>query len=96
MTRIVDVVVPHDHPALPGHFAGRPIVPAAWILTLVAAACRDRYVATEVRGVVHARFRAPLLPGMPLAIAFERADADRVAFRCTSGGTRIADGVLDA
>jgi 3-hydroxymyristoyl/3-hydroxydecanoyl-(acyl carrier protein) dehydratase len=96
MTGVVEIVVPADHPALPGHFAGRPIVPAAWILTLVDAACRDALRTTGARGVVHARFRAPLLPGMPLAIAFERADGDRVAFRCTSGGTRIADGVLDA
>ncbi len=30
-----EFVVPATHPALPGHFPGRPIVPAAWLLTLV-------------------------------------------------------------
>jgi 3-hydroxymyristoyl/3-hydroxydecanoyl-(acyl carrier protein) dehydratase len=95
MTRpAVDVVVPAAHPALAGHFAGRPIVPAAWLLTLVAAACRDGFGGADLRSLTRARFRAPLAPGATLSIELQRRDDGSVEFRCTSGGTRIADGTL--
>ena len=90
-----DLAVPAQHPALPGHFPGRPIVPAAWLLTLVASACRDAFghEATSYR-LDHARFRAPLAPATPLRIRLDRREAGHVAFACSSGATRVADGVM--
>jgi hypothetical protein len=93
-SHVVEVAVPASHRALPGHFAGRPIVPAAWLLTLVEAACRDAFPGTAPREVTHARFRAPLLPDRPMRVELDRGDDGRIAFRCTSAGQRIADGVL--
>lgn len=88
-------MVPSSHPALAGHFPGRPIVPAAWLLTLVEEACRERFGdETRVCGVLHARFRAPLAPDTPFAIELERDAEGRIAFRCVTGATRLADGVL--
>jgi acyl-coenzyme A synthetase/AMP-(fatty) acid ligase/3-hydroxymyristoyl/3-hydroxydecanoyl-(acyl carrier protein) dehydratase len=88
-------VVPPSHPALPGHFPGRPIVPAAWLMTLVADACRDAFgVSTVVTGIANARFRAPLPPGVQIEVELRTPDAGRVAFTCSAGETRIADGVL--
>jgi 3-hydroxyacyl-[acyl-carrier-protein] dehydratase len=92
--RAVDVVVPGAHPALPGHFPGRPIVPAAWLLTLVDAACREAFPDCVPRGIAHARFRAPLGPDASMRVELVRRDDGRVEFRCTSAGIRIADGVL--
>jgi 3-hydroxymyristoyl/3-hydroxydecanoyl-(acyl carrier protein) dehydratase len=88
-------IVPASHPALAGHFPGRPIVPAAWLLTLVEEACRERFGdETRVCGIVHARFRAPLAPDTPFAIELERGAEGRIAFRCVAGAMRVADGVL--
>ena len=91
-----EVVVASTHPALPGHFPGRPIVPAAWLLTLLEAACRDAYPATQVAGIVHARFRSPLSPGMTMRIELERRADGGIAFACVGPAGRIADGVLSA
>jgi 3-hydroxyacyl-[acyl-carrier-protein] dehydratase len=91
---VVDVVVPAAHPALPGHFAGRPIVPAAWLLTLVDAACREAFPDCVPRGIAHARFRAPLAPDAPMRVELVRRDDGSVEFRCTSAGNRIMDGVM--
>lgn len=91
---VSEVVVPASHPALPGHFPGRPIVPAAWILTLVAEACRDAFGGALISGVVHARFRAPWLPGVPVRIELARHDDGGIAFTCADAAGRIADGLL--
>jgi acyl-coenzyme A synthetase/AMP-(fatty) acid ligase len=90
-----EFVVPATHPALPGHFPGRPIVPAAWLLTLVAAACREASGgAPASMRLDHARFRAPLAPDTPLRIRLDRRADGRIAFTCTAGETRVMDGAI--
>ena len=90
-----NAVVPATHPALPGHFPGRPIVPAAWMLTLVAVACRDAWnlPSTSLR-LQRARFRAPLPPDASFRIELRRSDERSIAFACAHGTTRIADGAF--
>ena len=85
--------VPASHPALPGHFPGRPIVPAAWLLTLVAAACRDAFGDHPMK-LQNARFRAPLAPGATVRVQLDRRDDGRILFACSSDATRVADGVM--
>ena len=93
--RAARFVVPSTHPALAGHFPGRPIVPAAWLMTLVADACQQAFgTAIVVTGIANARFRAPLSPGVPLRIEIDAVADGRAAFRCLAGETRVADGVL--
>jgi 3-hydroxymyristoyl/3-hydroxydecanoyl-(acyl carrier protein) dehydratase len=90
-----EYIVPATHPALPGHFPGRPIVPAAWLLTLVAAACREAWnCAPASMQLDNARFRAPLAPEMTLRVRLDRHANGRIAFTCTSGQTRVADGAM--
>ena len=94
-TYVCEVVVPATHAALPGHFPGRPIVPAAWILTLVASACHDAWgCAAPSLHLQRARFRAPLLPDAKIRIELVRADDRSIAFVCTHDATRIADGAF--
>ena len=94
-TCVREFVVPATHPALPGHFPGRPIVPAAWLLTLVDAACREAWgsMPASIR-LDHARFRAPLAPGDLLRVQLDRQADGRITFACTVGATRVADGSI--
>ena len=89
-----EVIVPASHPALPGHFPGRGIVPAAWLVTLVDAARREAFGGGDATGLARARFRAPLAAGEPLRIELERRADGSVAFTCTRAGERVADGVF--
>ncbi len=89
-----EFVVPASHPALPGHFPGRPIVPAAWLLTLVASACHETFGGSAPIRLDHARFRAPLAPDTPLHVRLDQREAGRIAFSCTTGATCVADGVI--
>jgi acyl-coenzyme A synthetase/AMP-(fatty) acid ligase/3-hydroxymyristoyl/3-hydroxydecanoyl-(acyl carrier protein) dehydratase len=90
-----DAVVPATHAALPGHFPGRPIVPAAWMLTLVASACREAWHAPAASlRLQRARFRSPLPPDIRFRIELRRIDERSIGFACTLGTTRIADGTF--
>ena len=84
--------VPVDHPALPGHFPGRPIVPAVMILDAVmeAAQCSINrpLVLTTIRS---AKFMAPLLPGAEAYVDLVRGGASW-SFVVKCGDTLIANG----
>ncbi|MFC7543328.1 hypothetical protein ACFQU2_33000 [Siccirubricoccus deserti] len=58
------ITVPAEHPALPGHFPGRPIVPGVLLLDAVLQAVA---AAEPGRGrpslVARAKFPAPVAPG---------------------------------
>jgi 3-hydroxymyristoyl/3-hydroxydecanoyl-(acyl carrier protein) dehydratase len=89
-----EIVVPASHPALPGHFPGGAIVPAAWLVTLVDDARRESFGVDAAAGLARARFRLPVLPGEPLRVELERRNDGSVAFICTRAGERVADGVF--
>lgn len=64
------LTVPVDHPALPGHFPGRPLVPAVLILD---AALRAIGADRPGARIMAARFTAPLTPEQTLALTWETA-----------------------
>ena len=72
-------VVPLDHPAIPGHFPGNPIVPGVLILTRVADEIRRQLPGIVLGSLLATRFYAPLRPGQPFAVNAELT-GDRVRF----------------
>ncbi|HEX7128868.1 MAG TPA: hydroxymyristoyl-ACP dehydratase [Rhodanobacteraceae bacterium] len=82
-----------DHPALPGHFPGNPVVPGVVLLQRVAAALRQWRNQPMARFEV--KFLAPLLPGQEAAIEL-RDDAPRVRFAIRRGEDVLAKGVVEA
>ena len=72
-----------DHPALPGHFPGDPIVPGVVLLNEVLTAL------PQAMNIPWAKFHAPLRPGEEFVI---RIDDRR--FSVHRGGTLIASGGL--
>lgn len=88
--------IPHDHPSLPGHFPGRPVVPGVVVLDRVIEAIEARHGPLGAMRVPQVKFVQPLLPGEVADIAIEsgapEGDADRWRFRVTRDGAPIAAG----
>ena len=83
--------VPHDHPALPGHFPGRPVVPGVVVLERVVEAIEAAQGPLGALRLPQVKFVQPLLPGEAAEIALE-GEAPRWRFRVTRQGDAIASG----
>ncbi|MGB5853633.1 MAG: hydroxymyristoyl-ACP dehydratase [Rhodanobacter sp.] len=85
-----------DHPALPGHFPGQPLVPGVLLLEQLALALRV-WRHQRLVGVPEAKFVAPLRPGEParLELLPVAASASRARFRIERDGTLLALGVIE-
>lgn len=85
--------VPADHPALAGHFPGRPIVPGVVLLdrTVLLAAQRSE---SGRWAVTQAKFLRPALPGQTLIWTWSEAGADAMNWELRCGAHRVAVGQL--
>jgi len=83
MTAIGQFVVAPDHPCLPGHFPGQPVVPAVVLLDeAMALALRDH----RLVGFATVKFTRPVLPDEAVDVSAAPAANGRMAFACTVGG----------
>ena len=77
------LTVPADHPALPGHFPGRPVVPAVLILdAALHAVGADRPGAR----IIAAKFTTPLAPEQTLVLTSDIAASGVVSVSGRIGG----------
>lgn len=90
----MEFTIPPHHPALAGHFPGRPIVPGVVILDEVLALLAQAEPERRVSALVSAKFTAVLAPGVACAVTFTpRADGG-LRFACVAAGQPIASGLL--
>src|SRR5437016_9543008 len=95
MEQRFESIVPASHPALPGHFPGKPVVPAVVILDRVGGALRACNEDCRMNGISYAKFTAVLLPDEPFTIALISTDMKRILFECLKAdGTRFANGEI--
>ena len=72
--------IPHDHPSLPGHFPGNPVVPGVVILDRVFAALEAAHGSAAAWRLPQVKFLQPLLPEQDARVEVE-GDAPRWRFR---------------
>jgi 3-hydroxyacyl-[acyl-carrier-protein] dehydratase len=85
-------VIPQDHPCLPGHFPGRPIVPGVVVLDCaIAILLRDR-PADRLAGLDEVKFVAPVSPGVEVWVSCNEVSADSLTFTCAVDGRIVLRG----
>jgi len=86
-----------DHPALAGHFPGRPVVPGVVILDRVLDAVEAAHGPLGALRLPQVKFTAPLLPGQQARIALQaQATPARWRFRVERDGQLLASGEIAA
>ncbi|RKU02753.1 beta-hydroxyacyl-ACP dehydratase [Burkholderia sp. Nafp2/4-1b] len=89
--------IPADHPALPGHFPGHPIVPGVVLLDhAIAALGASLKRPLDTWRLASAKFLSPVAPGEPLDLAFDAAAGGAIRFTLRAGARDVATGVLSA
>lgn len=93
-THEFELRIDSEHPSLPGHFPGRPIVPGVVLLdTVIAGAERWLGRSLQVKALPQTKFVQPLLPEQPANVSLALA-RDELKFEITSEQGRIAQGAL--
>jgi 3-hydroxyacyl-[acyl-carrier-protein] dehydratase len=91
-----DFTILHAHPALPGHFPGRPIVPGVLLLDETLAGI-ERQLGRRVATLQQVKFVSALLPGETACVSFE-PKGDRVSFvvqtQRDGGPAKLATGTV--
>ena len=89
------LTIPSDHPALPGHFPGHPIVPGVVVLDEVIETLKRRHGGELlVTGLPAVKLSSPLRPEEPLIITIESTEAGTASFTCRVGSRLIASGSI--
>ena len=89
--------VPLDHPALAGHFPGRPILPGVVLLDLVLQAiATSSAVALDRCEISSVKFLNPARPGDELVIGHSVAASGAIHFDISAGARKIASGSIVA
>ena len=84
--------VPADHPAIEGHFPGRPIVPGVILLDEALAAITAEAGLTPPLRLTRVKFMAPVLPGQTVDVLLDDSRDGRIAFACEAGSRRVLVG----
>lgn len=97
-THAFELRIRADHPALAGHFPGRPIVPGVVLLDHVIAGA-ERWLARPLRvqSLQHTKFIQPLAPEQSASVSLTMI-GDELKFEIALDQARVAQGVfkLDA
>ena len=87
-------VVAADHPSLPGHFPGTPVVPGVVVLDHVLQASeRWQGRGLRARGLKQVKFHSPLLPGQRADVLLE-LQGEALIFRVTRNDQPVAQGTF--
>jgi 3-hydroxymyristoyl/3-hydroxydecanoyl-(acyl carrier protein) dehydratase len=88
------VSITADHPALPGHFPGDPLVPGVVLLDLVIDVAGVLAPGMTCLALPSVKFKAPVRPDATLLVRCEAIAPGRIRFACEAAGQVAVEGRL--
>ena len=90
-------IIRANHPTLPGHFPGSPLVPGVVILDEVIAALIEWRSDSQLTAIRLVKFLAPLAPEQAFTICLSATNerASEINFCCRAGDRIIVEGRLE-
>ena len=97
MTFEISRIIRANHPTLPGHFPGAPLVPGVVILDEVLAALIEWRQDSQLTGIQMVKFLAPLQPeqAFTISLSVKNKHAPEVNFCCRAEDRVIVEGQLE-
>lgn len=83
-----------DHPALPGHFPGNPVVPGVVVIEHLLAALAQAHPGRTCTGVRRMKFLRLLRPGETALVSFGEPKPDSITIKASVAGEPLIDGRL--
>ncbi len=94
MQKLGCFAVTADHPALPGHFPGRPIVPGVVLLDEALAAIDRVFGLTSPLRLLRVKFMAPIGPGQEVTVMAAPPVQGTVRFACMADNRPVLSAVV--
>ncbi len=88
--------IPHDHPALPGHFPGNPVVPGVLLLEHVMTCLEATCGPLPTVRLPQVKFLQPLLPGQDAVLELVLRGPGSWRFRVLRDDAVLATGDITA
>lgn len=90
---LFDLIIPTNHPALPGHFPGQPIIPAALLLDEIRLNL-ENIIQQPLLSVNKVRFTAPVKPDTLISVECLATNQSDYRFLCRANGELVAKGIF--
>ncbi|MFZ1431588.1 MAG: hypothetical protein WAS21_33115 [Geminicoccaceae bacterium] len=94
MQRLGCFAVAADHPALPGHFPGHPIVPGVVLLDEALAAIDRAFDLAAPFRLLRVKFMAPVGSGQEVTVMAAPPAQGTVRFSCMADGRPVLSAVV--
>lgn len=88
--------IPHEHPALPGHFPGNPVVPGVLLLEHVLSFLETIHGPLPSLRLPQVKFLQPLLPGQDAMVELAMRGPGNWRFRVLRDSVVLATGDIAA
>lgn len=101
MTKSYSYTIEKNHPSLPGHFPGHPIVPGVIILQRVVTALESEIKQSQCKiiGFPSVKFLNPVLPGVQFDIVFDSPNntgtESTINFSCMVNSQKMVTGRVE-
>ena len=90
----MQITIDANHPSLPGHFPGNPVVPGVVLLNYVFASLCANASDISIAGIRRIKFLRQVLPGQTLRLELGPVQPGKIAFKCWLGDDLAVDGQL--